>query len=281
MGLKQIKQIIKRGLRYVFKGIPNRITRVHVAQIEYGGILKDKRVLITGGSRGLGYEIAKKCLAEQAFVTITGRSIETLLEAREELGNPERLFVIEHDVTEIELDREVMNQAELKMGGIDILVNNAGVSVHNINYNSCTEEMWDRQMDTNLKGTYFMTQAFIRYYNRAKLKSGKIINMVSERGLYGDDVPYGLAKRALISYTEGLAKKLIQKGIRVDAIAPGVTDTDMTGYKKDGNLFRPYTVGRRVFLPEEIAEVAVFLMSDASNCISGQVIACNEGNTLR
>lgn len=275
------KDYVKRGFRYITKGVPNKIVKVNIAQIEYGGVLKDKKVLITGGSRGLGFEIAKKCLKEQAIVTITGRSMDTLKEAKEKLGNPAKLHLVEHDITAYETDDDAVYQARKAMGGIDILVNNAGVSVHNIDYSTCTEEMWDRQMDTNLKGTYFFTQAFMKYYNEVGKQSGKIINMVSERGLYGDDVPYGLAKRALISYTEGLAKKLISKGIRVNAIAPGVTATEMTGYSADDNLFRPYTLGRRVFVPEEIAEVSVFLMTDAANCINGQVIACNEGNTLR
>ena len=207
--------------------------------------------------------------------------INTLKEAKEKLGNPEKLFVFEHDIRDFQKDDELIYNARKAMGGIDCLLNNAGISIHEIDYKTCSLEQWDAQMDTNLKGVYFLTQAFMKYYESVGKKSGKIINMVSERGLYGDDVPYGLAKRALISYTEGMARKLILKGVRVNAIAPGVTATEMTGHDPNGNLFRRYALGRRVLLPEEIAEVTVFLMSDAANCISGQVIACNEGNHLR
>lgn len=277
----KLKQYIKRGMEYVVKGVPNKTTTVKIAQINYGGILEDKKVLITGGSKGLGYAIAEKCLKEGAQVAITGRSLESLNQAKEKLGNPEKLFVFEHDVRDFAKDDELIYAARKAMGGIDCLVNNAGISIHDIDYSSCTEQQWDAQMDTNLKGVYFMTQAFMKYYEGVGKKYGKIINMVSERGLYGDDVPYGLAKRALISYTEGLAKKLILKGVRVNAVAPGVTATDMTGHDPNGNLFRRYAVGRRVLLPEEIAEVTVFLLSDAANCISGQVIACNEANHLK
>lgn len=279
--MRKLKEYIKRGITYVVSGVPQKIVKVPVAQIQYGGILEGKKVLITGGSRGLGYAIAKRCLEEKALVTITGRSKEVLEEAKKSLGNPENLFVFEHDVRQYDKDDELILNARRAMNGIDCLINNAGVSVHNIDYSNCTEEQWDRQMDTNLKGVYFLTQAYMKYYEEVGKKSGKIINMVSERGLYGDDVPYGLAKRALISYTEGLARKLILKGVRVNAIAPGVTATEMTGYDPEDNLFRRYAVGRRVLLPEEIAEVAIFMISDASNCISGQVIACNEGNHLR
>lgn len=277
----KLKQYIKRGIQYVSKGVPNKIVNVNVAQIQYGGILDGKKILITGGSRGLGLAIAKRALEEKALVTITGRHMEALEKVKDELGNPSGLFLLEHDVQNFDSDPETIQKARVMMGGIDILVNNAGISIHDITYATCSQEQWDRQMDTNLKGVYFMTQAFMHYYDAVGKKQGKIINMVSERGLYGDDVPYGLAKRALISYTEGLAVRLIQKGIRVNAIAPGVTATEMTGYDADGNLFRPYAKGRRVLLPEEIAETAIFLMSDASNCISGQVITCNEANHLK
>ena len=279
--MRKLKEYVKRGITYVISEVPQKIVKVPVAQIQYGGILEGKKILITGGSRGLGYAIAKRCLEEKAVVTITGRSKEVLEEAKKSLGNPENLFVFEHDVRQYDKDDELILNARRAMNGIDCLINNAGVSVHNIDYSNCTEEQWDRQMDTNLKGVYFLTQAYMKYYEEVGKKSGKIINMVSERGLYGDDVPYGMAKRALISYTEGLARKLILKGVRVNAIAPGVTATEMTGYDPEDNLFRRYAVGRRVLLPEEIAEVAIFMISDASNCISGQVIACNEGNHLR
>lgn len=279
--MRKLKEYVKRGITYVISGVPQKIVKVPVAQIQYGGILEGKKILITGGSRGLGYAIAKRCLEEKAVVTITGRSKEVLEEAKKSLGNPENLFVFEHDVRQYDKDDELILNARRAMNGIDCLINNAGVSVHNIDYSNCTEEQWDRQMDTNLKGVYFLTQAYMKYYEEVGKKSGKIINMVSERGLYGDDVPYGMAKRALISYTEGLARKLILKGVRVNVIAPGVTATEMTGYDPEDNLFRRYAVGRRVLLPEEIAEVAIFMISDASNCISGQVIACNEGNHLR
>lgn len=275
------KEYIKRGIRYVVKGVPTRIVKVNVAQIQYGGILEGKKVLITGGSRGLGFAIAKRAIEEKAVVTITGRSMETLEEAKHKLGDPENLFLLVNDIQKTEQHKDAIHQARVMMNGIDILVNNAGVSVHDISYDTCTEEHWDYQMDTNLKGTYFLTQEFLKYYKEVGKHFGKIINMVSERGLYGDDVPYGLSKRALISYTEGLAVRLIPLGIRVNAVAPGVTATEMTGHSPDGDLFRPYARGKRVLLPEEIAETVIFLMSDASNCISGQVIACNEANHLR
>lgn len=277
----KLKAYLTRGMKYIHTGVPKVTIRVDTAQIQYGGLLAGKHVLITGGTRGLGFAIVQRCVQEKAIVTITGRTMEALTAAKEKLGNPENLFLMAHNIREFDSDDDMVARAAKNMGGLDILLNNAGISIHGITYATCSQQQWDEQMDTNLKGTYFMTQAFLKYYEAKKLQNGKIIMMVSERGLYGDDVPYGLAKRALISYTEGLAVRLIRKGIRVNAIAPGVTATDMTGYNADGDLYRQWAQGRRVFLPSEIAEVTIFLMSDASNCISGQVIACNEANHLK
>ena len=277
----KLKTYCKRAVEYIFKGQPEMVVSVHSDSVKSGSILEGKHILITGGTRGLGFAIAKRCLEEGAQVTITGRTEEGLRKAKDELGSPEKLHTIVHDVTRTDLDESVVAEAEQSMNGLDTLVNNAGISIHGIDYLTCTEEQWDAQMDTNLKGVYFMTQAFLRAFLKKNTGGGNILIMTSERGLYGDDVPYGLAKRALISYTEGLAVRLITKGIRVNAIAPGVTATDMTGYSAEGNLYRQWARGKRVLLAEEIAETAVFMLSDASSSISGQVIACNEANHLK
>ena len=160
--MAKFKEYVKRGIQYVISGVPNRTVTVNIAQINYGGILEGKKILITGGSRGLGYSIAEKCLKEKALVSITGRNIETLKEAKEKLGNPKNLFIFEHDIRDFEKDDELIYSARRAMGGIDCLVNNAGISIHEIDYSNCTLEQWDAQMDTNLKGVYFLTQAFMK-----------------------------------------------------------------------------------------------------------------------
>lgn len=275
----KIIEKLKRAKQYIFHGIPNNIVRVVYAKTEYGKRLEGKKVLITGGSKGIGLAISKRLIEEGAIVTVTSRDIKNLEMTKKEIDS-DKYFMIEHDIRRIDEAQGMIYQARKLMGGIDVLINNAGVSVHDITCQTCSEEEWDYQIDTNLKGTYFVTQAFLHYYEEVKKSNGKIINMVSERGLCGDDVPYGLSKRALISFTEGLAVKLIRKGIRVYAVAPGVTATDMTGHDPNGDLYRKYAKGRRILLPEEIAEVVTFLISDSSNCISGQVLVCNEANHL-
>ena len=89
-----------------------------------------------------------------------------------------------------------------------------------------------------------------------------------------------MTKAAINSLTQGLANRVVESGIRVNAIAPGVTVSDMTGFSSDGSLYCDYNITERVYLPEEVAEVACFLLSDASKCLSGQILVCNEGNSI-
>ena len=95
-----------------------------------------------------------------------------------------------------------------------------------------------------------------------------------------DERPYGLTKAAINSLVQGLAYRYIKEGIRINAVAPGVTSSDMTGYKSEGNLYLQNHSTNRVFLPEEIAEIACFLLSDVSNLLNGQILYANEGNTI-
>jgi hypothetical protein len=99
-------------------------------------------------------------------------------------------------------------------------------------------------------------------------------------GFLSDNLPYGITKAAINSFVQGLAYEVIKSGIRVNGIAPGVTASDMTGFKVEENLYLPTNRSERVYLPEEVAEVASFLLSDISLCISGQIIVCDEGKVI-
>lgn len=102
----------------------------------------------------------------------------------------------------------------------------------------------------------------------------------SETGMTADERPYGLTKAALNSLVQGIAYRYVNQGFRINALAPGVTVTDMIDKQDDGDLSCSYGITGRYYLPEEVAEVASFLLSDASNCINGQIIHCNEGKTI-
>lgn len=271
-----MKKYIYRVFRYIFKGIPNIEIKKNIIQINSENQLKDKKILITGGNRGLGYSIAKKCIDNGALVYIIGRNEKELKKAKEELGKNCEYFVF--DMLNIEKLDKLISYINSK--DIDCLINNAGISLHEVDSFHVTIDNWDIQFNVNLKAVYFLSIEFAKSLINRK-KSGNIINMVSERGLYCDDLPYGLTKSALISFTQGFSRRMIKHNININAIAPGVTATDMTGYKENENLYSEYTCGNRIFLPQEVSELAVFLLSDASNCISGEVIACDQGNYLR
>lgn len=186
------------------------------------------------------------------------------------------------DVTHLESFKGFFSIARKELGGqIDILVNNAGISLHEGNMMNVTVEGFSSQIMTNLTGPYFLAQEFLRQYeNQIEKSNASIIFMASEKGLFPDELPYGLTKAAIVSLTQGMARRWVTKGIRVNALAPGVTASDMTGYKRD-NLYCENNCSRRAYLPEEVAEVAVFLASDTSRCITGQVLTTNMGNHLR
>lgn len=274
-----MKSAIKRVLRYILKGIPEqKILKCDIVESKATQKLAGKHVIITGGGHGLGYYIARKSVQEGAKVLITGRNEDKLKEASRKIGCSYIVF----DVTNIEgIPHFIEEAATMLDGRIDCLVNNAGISLHEKGMMDVTLETFDKQLATNLKAPYFLSQEFLRHCGKTNNKNASIIFMASERGLYCDEIPYGLIKAAIISLTRGMARRQIKNGIRVNAVAPGITESDMTIADRNSDMTCHYNCGGRFFLPEEVAETTVFLMSDAASCISGEVIACDQGNYLR
>ncbi len=271
-----ISQYIKRGLRYILHGIPETIVKAEIHQSEPCNSLKNKKIIITGGGRGLGLAMAKKFIAEGAHVLISGRNASMLEAKAREIG-AEWLVL---DVTNAAEFNSFITEAASRLDGCDCLVNNAGISLHEGSILNVAEEQFDSQLSTNLKGSYFLAKEFIKYQIACGRKKSSILFVSSERGSYVDDLPYGITKAAINSLVQGLAYRYINEGIRVNAIAPGVTASDMTGFKEDGNLFCSYNLTGRIYLPSEVAEVAAFLLSDASACLNGQILVCNEGKSI-
>ena len=135
-------------------------------------------------------------------------------------------------------------------------------------------------MNTNLKGNYFLVSEYIRYLEKQSDTAGNIVVITSERAKRADDIPYGLTKAATSSFIQCIASKVIGEGIRINGVGPGVTASDMTGFDKTGNLYADNQPSKRVFMPEEVAEVVGFLLCDASACISGEVITCDQGRYI-
>lgn len=267
---------LKRAL-WCIKNGPTVIKHI-TADIHYlnpDNKLAGKKIIITGGGRGLGYAMAKRFVSEGADVLIAGRNEDLLAEKANELN----CKYLKLDVQNSSEFDKFIEQAHKLLGGVNCLVNNAGISLHEGEIRNVTEEQFDSQISTNLRGGYFLAQKFIKYFENSRQEYGNILFVSSERGFFTDDLPYGLTKAAVNSLIKGLAYRLVGNHIRVNGIAPGVTTSDMTGFKADGNLYVPWNTGERVYLPEEVAEVACFLLSDAANCLSGQILECNNGKT--
>ncbi|MBQ9706259.1 MAG: SDR family oxidoreductase, partial [Paludibacteraceae bacterium] len=139
----------------------------------------------------------------------------------------------------------------------------------------------DEQFLTNVKGPFFLTQAFLKYIEVERVNSSSVLVITSERGLYPDDAPYGMTKAAIGNIVAGLARKFATMGVHINAIAPGVVADVLADPKKMEDLYLKGAAGKRFILPQEIAETAVWLMSDASKCVSGEIIPCNQCNHLK
>lgn len=275
------KRLVRKIAKFILASQPEAHVNVNVAQINYGGILANKKIVITGGGSGLGLAMAKKFIAEGAEVLIAGRRKQVLDEAAANLGP--HCHTIVFDVCDAEKVEDFIRGADREINGIDILVSNAGVSLHENHFSKVTIEGFDKQFNTNFRGGYFLGKAFLEYKTASSCKEGQLLFITSETGDQCYDIPYGMTKAALNSLVGALSRRVYRDGIRVNAIAPGVTLTDMTkeyAEGTNGNLYRDCASGR-TFIPEEIAEVACFILSDASKCISGEIIRCNAGNHLK
>lgn len=267
----------KEGYRY------GGVSSALISYPLYGEILKGKNILITGGGSGIGFAIAKKCADCGANVLITGRNEEKLKSAANEIGT-ERCSFIVWDISSVEsVESKLRESLYASDGEISVLVNNAGLPPVKF-WGNVDEEEWDRIYSTNLKGMYFLTQELVNHWKKnPQSHYRKIINMSSQGGFVGATYPYRMVKWDVRGLTEGLGKSLIKDRIIVNGIAPGVVKTAMQGFslQQGENLYTNQNPIERVILPEEIAELAAFLISDASNAIVGQTIVCDGGYTLK
>ena len=270
-----LKQYILRGIRWIVRGVPIKNITASISYLSPNNRLSGKKILVTGGGRGLGFAMAKKFVAEGASVLIAGRNEETLKKSATEIG----CQYLPLDVSNPNTFGSFMEQANQMLGGVNCIVNNAGISLHEKTFFDVTPETFDKQVDTNLKGGFFLTQKFVEILKKEQRK-GTVLFTSSETGDTMDFRPYGFTKAAVNSMVQGLAYLFSKDGIRVNAVAPGVTTSDMTGFKADGNLYEFGSAVERVYLPEEVAETACFLLSDTAGCVSGQIITCNNAKTV-
>lgn len=276
-----IKTYIKRGFQYVLHGQSENKVYAQIVTLSPSELLKGRTALITGGTSGIGYEIAKAYINAGAVCVITGRNQKKLNKAcqciNNEVVNKDRIFGLVMDNTEISGMKKKMNEILTLVPShkIDILVNNAGVVGGEIR--DCTEDVYDRIVDTNLKGVFFLSQLVGRYMCDNHIE-GNILNVGSSSCLRPATSAYTLTKNAILGFTKGLAKILSPYKITVNGIAPGPTATPML--MPDGvreNLYFPNQLGRYE-LPEELANMAVFLVSGMGKSIIGDMVFMTGGS---
>jgi len=246
-------------------------------------LLENKVALITGASRGIGEAIAVKFAAHGANVAFTYLSSDEKAKALEEklTGFGVKAKAYKSDAGDYAAAEQLAADVTKEFGTIDICVNNAGISRDNLLLR-LTPEQWDEVMQANLKSVYNLTRQVIKPMMKAR--KGSIINLSSIVGMKGNpgQSSYAASKAGIIGFTKSIAQEIGSRNIRCNAIAPGFVETDMTHYLKDGGAekwFEKIPL-QRFGKPEEIADVALFLASDMSSYVTGQVVStCGGMNT--
>lgn len=284
MNIKNFIALITHKIKLTLSALTlrrNNTLKTEIITLAPNELLKGKCALITGGTSGIGFSIAKAFLNAGAFVIITGRSKNKIDDACKALNCENKVigFVMDNaNVSSFESIFANMLSTINSKGilSIDILVNNAGVIGGKLP--NATEEEYDRVLSTNLKGVFFLSQLVGKYMKENKIR-GNILNIASSSSLRPAVSAYTLSKWGIRGLTMGLARALAPYGITVNGIAPGQTATPMM--KKEYNDLANYTcpLGRWI-LPEEIANGALFLVSGMGRAIVGDIIYMTGGSAI-
>ncbi|MGM9877696.1 MAG: SDR family NAD(P)-dependent oxidoreductase [Bacilli bacterium] len=238
-------------------------------------MLNDKVAIVTGGTRGIGLEIVRTFLNNGAKVVLFGSREESVTNALNILKEENEKYEVSGyypKLTDINEVKKVFEEVKNKYGKIDILVNNAGVS-SSMKIENHTMEEYDRVVDTNIKSTFVCSNAIVEYLKETK---GVILNTSSMVSIYGQPsgVMYPASKYAINGITKSLSRELAPFGIRVNAVAPGVTETDMVkALPKEliEPLIKTIPLGR-IGTPKDIANAFLFLASDMASYVTGEIL---------
>ena len=246
------------------------------------GLLEGKTALITGGSRGIGKALVEKFISEGANVAFTYRSSAASSEQIiADLNVGDRVKAYQSDASSFEQSAELVNNVLNDFGKIDVLINNAGITKDTLILRM-TEEQWDDVINVNLKSVFNLSKQVVR--PMLKNRSGSIINMSSVVGVFGNagQSNYAASKAGIIGFTKSMAKELGSRNIRVNAIAPGFIESEMTG-ELDETVKSNYIDSiplKRFGKGDDVANACVFLGSDLSTYVTGQVMSVCGGMNI-
>ena len=237
-----------------------------------------KNVLITGGSRGIGKECVYAFINEGYRVFLNYNKSD---EEAEKIKNETGAVLVKADISREDEVKRMSQFIHENYGKIDVIVNNAGISQIKL-FTDISENDWDRMFNINVKGMFLVTKEFAG--DMIYKKKGKIINVSSMWGLTGGscEVHYSASKAAVIGFTKALAKELGPSGINVNCVAPGVIETDMNKHlsEEDIKALEDETPLGRIGKPHEIARTILFLASEKSDYITGQVLSVDGGMVI-
>jgi 3-oxoacyl-[acyl-carrier protein] reductase len=241
--------------------------------------LKAKVALITGAAQGIGKAVTLVLARHGADVVVADVNIEKAQEtAREVEALGRAAMAVRVDVTHLEDVEKMVEAAVQRFGKIDILVNNAGIARDKLILRM-TEEDWDTVLNVNLKGTFNCTKAVIKHMS--KQRSGKIVNIASVVGMMGNpgQANYSASKAGVIGLTKTVAREFAARGINVNAIAPGYIQTPMTEVlpEKAKEELKRLIPMNRLGQPEDVAHAVLFLVSEVSSYITGNILNVNGG----
>jgi len=239
--------------------------------------LNGKKALVTGAFRGIGQAVADLFIAEGAEVWGVGRNAPDDLNTRIEKSNG-KLHWIQMDLSDLSAIDSAVENLIKESGGFDIVVNNAGITKDNLSFRMSMEE-WQKVIDVNLSAAFFISRTAAK--DMIKKRAGSIINMSSVIGIHGNggQANYSASKAGLIGVTKSLAGEVASRGVRVNAVAPGYIDTDMTSVLPDAVKQKILDVVpmKRIGKSNDIAYAVLFLASDESSYITGQVLPVDGG----
>ncbi len=243
--------------------------------------LESKVAIVTGGAQGIGEAICRRIHESGARVVVADIDEERARVVAEELGQPDRSIAVGVDVSNWESVREMVDTTVERFSTIDVLINNAGIARDNILVRM-KEKDWDDVLNVNLKGVFFCMKAILPIM--MKKRSGKVINISSVVAIIGNpgQANYSAAKSGIIGLTKSTAREVASRGITVNAIAPGFIETAMTEKLSSAakEMFLQNIPLGRGGTPDDISKVVLFLASDLSDYITGQVIHVDGGMVM-